>query len=117
MSTQAFKSVIITSDDGKDFEVRQPSIKVRADIRSASTTISSNGTLEFRPFEFALRAAMACTYVPGTSDLVFSDEDFDVLSGMPSGGLIDDLSQAAADLCNLDSKESKKPSKPAEKSS
>jgi hypothetical protein len=51
-----------------------------------------------------LRAAMACTFVPGTNELVFCDEDYDALVSMPAGSVIDELSQTAAEFCNVEGK-------------
>jgi hypothetical protein len=111
-SAPTFRSEIIKDSNGNEFEVRQPSIRGRADIRKAATTINEDGTIQFEPFDFMLHAAIACTFVPGTDDKVFCPEDYEMLVSLPSGGIIDELSKKAADFCNVEGKgvEVKKPS-------
>jgi hypothetical protein len=99
-----FKTKVIKDANGFEYEVRQPSIRGRSDIRKSATTTDDKGNITFEPFDFMLRAAMACTFVPGTNELVFCDEDYDALVSMPAGSVIDELSQTAAEFCNVEGK-------------
>lgn len=111
-TAKPFRSKIVTDEaTGTQYEVRQPSIRDRAAIRSQAFS-TRDGETSFDPFEFILRAAIHCTYVPGTDEKVFDDADYDDIVAMPAGGIIDELSSAASALCNVESGDTKKPSNP-----
>ncbi len=107
-----FKSAIIKDADGNEYEVKQPSIRGRSDIRKLSTSTDEKGEITFEPFDFMLQAAIHCTFVPGTDDRVFCPEDFAALQALPAGGIIDELGQKASEFCNVAGKpeDTKKPS-------
>lgn len=104
----SFRRESVTDDEGNQYEVLQPTIKQRAELRKSTTKVTKDG-VEFDFFEFMIRAAIAFTVIPGTTTRVFDDEDYDAIVASPSGSFIDKLSQAASKVCNIDDDEEKKP--------
>ena len=49
---------------GHQFEIRQPTIKQRSELRKKCTSISPNG-VEFNMFDFLVWSVIYNTYVPG----------------------------------------------------
>jgi hypothetical protein len=100
------RTTVTDKETGAVYEVRQPSIKERSDLRKEVTTITpgkgNSGGIDFDFFRFMIMAAVRFTVVPGTDERVFCDEDFDALVTAPAGDFIDELAQAAANLCNVD---------------
>lgn len=102
----------IVNIEGEDFEVRQPTIGQRGEIRNKSmkiTTGDDDSDVEFDMFSFLICAVVELTYVPGTDERVFSDEDYDNLKSMPAGGWFDKLTKEASELCNVKDDDIKKP--------
>ena len=101
------------------FELRQPTIGQRGEIRSKSMKFntSEEEEVKFDMFGFLICAVVELTYVPGTDERVFSDEDYEALKGMPAGGWFDKLTKEASALCNVqeNSEEVKKPSEGTQK--
>lgn len=112
-ATQKFKTTTVIVE-GSPFEVRQPSLKQRSALRKKCTVVTDGG-IEFNLFEFLIWAVIFHTYVPGTEELVFSEEDYEALVSMPAGGWFDELSEAASKLFNVGSEDAKKPSSKAPK--
>lgn len=106
--SHTFRREKVINDDGVVFEVVQPSIRQRADLRKKTTTISADG-IQFDMFEFMIQAAIQFTVVPGTDEKIFTAEDYDVLASYPSGGFVDRLCEAASKLCNIEDEAEKKP--------
>lgn len=97
-------------DDKEKFEVRQPTLRERSDLRKKCTNMNEDG-IEFNLFEFLIWAVINHTFVPGTDEHVFTEEDYEALSNIPAGGWFDELSEAASELCNVGgSDDAKKPS-------
>ena len=105
--SQSFRREKVIDDEGNEYEVLQPTIRQRADLRKSTTKVKKDG-VEFDFFEFMIRAAIAFTVVPGTTERVFDDEDYDSIVSQPSGGFTDRLCQAASAVCNIDDAEEKK---------
>lgn len=107
-----FKKKIVEID-GNKFEVRQPTIGQRGEIRNRSMKLNmadGSGAMDFDMFAFMICAVMELTYVPNTDEKVFSEEDYESLIQMPAGGWFDELTKEASALCNVsDDKEVKKP--------
>ena len=116
-----FKRITVIDDEtGAIYEVLQPSIKERSDLRKEVTTTTidkKNQKIDFDFFKFMILAAIRFTVVPGTTDRVFEDEDYELLAAAPSGGFTDKLCEAASELCNISDEESDpdKAKKPSEK--
>jgi hypothetical protein len=103
-----FEIVVI---DGEEFEVRQPTLKQRSDLRKRCATMEGS-KFEFDIFEFLTWAVIECTFVPGTDDKVFEASDYDMLGSIPAGGWFDDLSEKASELANVKKDDVKKISEP-----
>lgn len=105
------KKVAIKDEAGTEheFEVRQPTLKERSDLRKRCTSVTKDG-MEFNLFEFLIWAVINHTFVPGTEEKVFSEDDYDGLIDLPAGGWFDELSEAASSLCNVGGDDAKKPS-------
>jgi len=104
------RTKVVDKETGTVYEVLQPSIAERSDLRKSVTKAGKDG-FEFDFFRFTTLAAVRFTVVPGTTERVFEDEDFDQLASCPPGGIVDQLSEAAAELCNVEEEkeETKKP--------
>ncbi len=85
---------------GKEFEIRQPSIKDRKNLRKYS--VDENG--DWDVLEALMWMVIFHTYVPGTNERVFEEQDYEELSSMPTGGFIDAFAEVAAKLLNVDAK-------------
>lgn len=104
-----FRKKIVEFNDEK-FEIRQPSIRNRGELRKKCSTISETGGIEFDMFEFLVWVVIQNTYVPGTNERVFSEEDYDALVDNPTGGFMDEFAEIATDLANINVDDKKKSS-------
>jgi len=104
------RTKVVDAQTGTEYEVLQPSIAERSDLRKLVTKTTKDG-IEFDFFKFITMAAVRFTVVPGTTERVFEDEDYDALTACPPGGIVDQLSEAASELCNVEEEkeEAKKP--------
>jgi len=106
----------IVEIEGEKFEIRQPTIGQRGEIRNKSMKIDTSNeedkkeAVQFDMFSFMICAVVELTYVPETNERVFSDEDYDELKSLPAGGWFDKLTKEASELCNVEDKDVKKPS-------
>lgn len=88
-------------------EVIQPTTRERAAILEAggvSAKKDAKGSLA----DLQVAAVIACTVVPGTEERVFEPADREALLAAPAGGWLDDLSNAAMRLLDVDTKELEK---------
>lgn len=90
------KEVVKIGD--QEFEIRQPTVKARND--TIKRAMPEPGKLDM--MEYTLWAVINNTYEPGTNELVFEPSDYDVLVGLPSGGVLDQLGEVAIKLLNVD---------------
>lgn len=104
------RKVVIDTETGVKYELLQPTIAERSDLRKSVTKTTKDG-IEFDFFKFVTMAAIRFTVVPGTTERLFDDEDYDQLCASPPGGIVDQLSEAAAELCNVEGEkdDAKKP--------
>ena len=116
-SRKNFKKVEVEIEiDGEVevFEIRQPTIGQRGEIRSKSMKFNTSGKdeVDFDMFGYLICAVVELTYVPGTDERVFSEDDYETLKGMPAGGWFDKLTKEASEICNVqeNSDNVKKPS-------
>ena len=108
-ATREFRKELVEWE-GQQFEIRQPTIKARAELQSKC--VSSKGKdIQTNTLNFMVWAVIQNTYVPKTDDLVFEDADFEALAGNPTGGFMDTFFEVAARLTNIDVESAKKPSK------
>jgi len=95
-----FKSEIVEWD-GEKFEIRQPSVGQRGKILQASKV--QTGDVEKMDFaKLQAVAVICCTYVPGTNEQVFEEADLDALMELPAGSFVDEFSQVALRLMNVE---------------
>ena len=111
----------IVKIDGMSFEVRQPTIGQRGDIRNKMLEFNPDAegdesSARFNMFEFLLHAVINLTFDPESGERVFTEEDIPTLKEQPAGGWFDDLTEAASKLCNIKSDETKKNSGETEES-
>ena len=100
----------IVEFNGQEFEIRQPTIKSRSELRAKCTTVTKDG-VSFDTFEFLVWSVIQNTYVPNTDERVFDDTDYNVLVENPTGGFMDKFSEIASKLLNVDTETKKKFSK------
>lgn len=105
--------------NGEEIEVRQPSVKTRSILmkKSRETTsnkvevgdVSAEDVLQSIDYgKMQVLSVIYCTFVPGTDERVFSEEDYDALINQPAGGFVDDISTVAMDLMNAKPEEEAK---------
>lgn len=88
-------------------EVRQPTVKKRSAIFSAAKALSGDpdkmdlGMLQ-------VEAVLQLSHVPGTEELVFEEADRPNLLDQPAGSFVDDLTEVAMKLLNVDAAELEK---------
>ncbi len=109
-SKPVFQKEIVEHNGGK-FEVRQPTIRKRSEMRLQCQ--DENGG--FNMLKFLLWGVIENTYVPDTDELVFDAADYDSLAAEPTGSYVDILSEAAGRLLNVDGAEVKKSSEQTQK--
>ena len=108
-STPTFKSELVTitpDDKPMEVEIRQPSIAERAEIRDLCRKGDPDNAV-FDLFAFLIWTVIKLTCVPGTTDRIFEDADYDALGKLPSGSWLDDLSEVASKMVNVDAGEVK----------
>lgn len=82
---------------GIKVEVRQPSVKSRRDLFKRATI---DGVMDSS--EFMVWAVIYNTYVPNTEERVFEDTDYEALVERPVGGFMDQISESAAEMMNVE---------------
>lgn len=92
----------IVEFEGASFEVRQPTIRERSELRERSV---KGETLDI--LAFTVWSVIGQTFMPGTDQKVFEATDFDALASLPSGGLVDVLSGAISVLSSVSIDEKK----------
>lgn len=112
-----FKSEFIEYN-GQKYEMRQPTIKSRAELRDKCIksverhepkgTNKTENSVDVNIFEFLVWSVIQNTFVPGTDERVFTEEDYDVLVSNPTGGFMDEFSEVASAIVNVKSEEVKK---------
>jgi hypothetical protein len=88
--------------NGEEFEVRQLSVKDRMDVYNKAT---KNGVLD--PLQFQIWAVISTVYVPGTNEKLYDETDYEGLVTQPTGGFLDQLSEAAVAMLNPEEKPTK----------
>ena len=103
---KVFKKIIVEWE-GDKFEIRQPTVAMRAEITKKSLegfnrdAIDGGSIVEsIDPGRLQVYSVIYCTFVPGTDDLVFEEADFDMLRSQPSGGFMDLFAANATKLIN-----------------
>ncbi len=96
-SKKVFNKKII-KHNGRNYELRQPTLAQRAELRRKVLDYEGN----FDVFESLIWMVVFYTYVPGTDELVFEEADYDILRSFPSGSWVDEFSDAASSLINID---------------
>jgi len=98
-----FKREIVECD-GVTYEVRQPSVRGKTEIfqkaRVPDARTEEEMLNKIDPVTIQIYAVINCTYVPGTDERVFTDEDFELLEGQPSGSFVDVIGEVAMGLIN-----------------
>ena len=84
-----------------EFEIRQPTILERANLRKKCVTIE-DGREVINVFDFLVWSVIENTYVPETDERVFDAADYDTLMQNPSGGFMDKFGEIASNLMNVD---------------
>lgn len=102
--------------EGKKFEIRQPSIRSRRELRSKATSVK-DGDVVVDFFNFLIWAVIENTFVPDTDEKVFEETDYDLLMDFPTGGFMDTFGEVAAKLLNVEVETKKKLSEQTEKDS
>ncbi len=96
-SKNVFKSKVL-EHRGLKFEIRQPSIAGRKELRKK--LIDEEGS--FDVFDALVWMVILYTFVPGTNERVFDEEDYDTLVAQPTGGYMETFSLTASDFMSID---------------
>lgn len=83
------------------FDVVQPSVGARGRILIAAGADTGRVT---DPGKLQALAIIECVCVPGSTERVFSEEDFDSIYGWPAGGWPDQVWAQVSGVMNADSK-------------
>lgn len=106
---QALKRPPKIDDDGKPMmmEVREPSVKTRATIlKRGGAQLGDPNKLELD--SMSIECALHLVFVPGTEEHIFEEADRAVLLSLPVGSFLDDITEAALPLLNVDTGASEK---------
>jgi len=90
-----FKTKLVDLD-GTEVEIRQPNLKDRQKLLKMAKDKEGN----FEMISFLLWAVILCTYVPNTNEKVFSEEDYDSMLEMNTGGFVEKLGGEVSALMN-----------------
>lgn len=93
----------IVEYEGERYEVRQPTVKARGDLFKRAM----KGDDKVDMMEFSLWAVILNTY-DNEGNLVFEEGDYEIMTGQPTGGLLDKLSEAATKLLNVEEDDNKR---------
>lgn len=89
---------------GVSVEVRQCTVGEREEmVKRARVETVEGGEKSFQTdlAQFRRQAVIACCYVPGTDEKVFTPEDADALAGDVTRGYYDTLADQAMELLNV----------------
>lgn len=101
LETKTFKVETVVIDD-VSYEVHQPSISARDGILKMAGIKSGKEALDsFELSKMLTTLVIYMTFVPGTEERVFEPADAEMLSGQPTGGLVDQLADVAQKLLNI----------------
>lgn len=89
----------VTMEDGEiiPVEVRAPSLAQKQEIMEASTTVLIDKAMpsgvrgSVNLLERAARAAVACAFIPGTEEKIYTDADLKALREAPSGSWYEEV--------------------------
>lgn len=105
--------------NGKEFEIRQPSVSQKSKIMSKcrisipeeeqdSENVGGVTTADFDYGEMQIWSVIYCTYVPDTDQRVFEENDKEMLAKQPSGSFVDQFGATAMRLMNVEPEEDRK---------
>ena len=87
--------------EGLDVEFRAPNLKQRQNIIKKSK--DKNGDLDV--VDFIAHSVIECTYVPGTNDNVYEQEDYDALMQQGSGSFVEIFGAEVSALMGVEDEE------------
>ncbi len=93
-----FKNEIVDWE-GEKFEIRQPSVGTRGEIMQRAR--ESEESVSFNVGAMQIWMVIYCTYIPGTNELVFTEEDYANLNEHPTGTFLDKFVGVATRLVNM----------------
>jgi len=102
-SKAEFKKEIVEFN-GRKVEIRQPSVKVRREL--FKRCMDDQGRVD--SMDFLVWAVIYNTYVPGTDERVYDEEDYDAFISKPAGGFMDKFGEVASKLMNVEESTEKK---------
>lgn len=82
--------------EGNTFVIRQPNLKQRQALLKKCKT--DDGGIDF--VDFLLWSVILCTHTE-EGELVFEEQDYDVLINQPAGGFVEQLGNAVAEMTNI----------------
>ncbi len=95
-----FKSEVIEIE-GKQIEVRQPSVGDRHGIAEKSIKKNANDAMVDLQ-EMRLQAIIHCCFVPGTGERIFDPSDYDALRSYPAGSWVDKIGDLAVKMLYIE---------------
>ena len=84
--------------NGISVELRQPNLRDRKKLLEASR----NSKGDFDVILFTVNSVILCTYIPGTSEKVFSPEDVEAFMELNTGSFVETFSAAVSELMNTE---------------
>ena len=88
--------------NGISVELREPNLKDRRKLLE----MAKNSKGEFDMVSFIIYSVILCTFIPGTSEKVFSPEDADAFFELNTGGFVEVFSSAVSELMNVSEEDS-----------
>lgn len=104
-SNKNFKKEIVEVN-GKELEVRQPSV---ADRDKLIERCKPAGSDDISWTDFMIWNVILNTYVPGTNERVFEDGDYESLRNQPTNSFLDEIANVANRLAGAENDSVKKP--------
>lgn len=89
--------------EGFEVEFRQPNLR----DRKALLDHAKNGKGEFDMIEFIVWSVILNTYIPGTNEKVFDENDYEVMMQQNTGSFVDQFGTEISELMNTENTDSK----------
>lgn len=96
-------------DDGTEIEIREPTVKEWGNIlRNVMSVDGDKGQTKMEYDQYLVWSVICCSYVPGTDEKVFSEEDYETLLQVPKSSWVSEFSEIAMAMMQSNVEEAEK---------
>ena len=96
-------------DEGTKIEIREPTVKEWGNIlRNVMSVDGDKGQTKMEYDQYLVWSVICCSYVPGTQEKVFSEEDYETLLNVPKSSWVSEFSEIAMAMMQSNVEEAEK---------